>query len=115
MNLTGIKRFGTQDASECNTRNLREHYNWTGLLMDGSNENLKINLHKEIILHNNILGLFQKYNVTKDMDIFSEDTDYGDYWIVEQVMHKYQPKIVIHEINQQPGDRCLILEKQNVH
>ena len=28
--------FGTQDASECNTRNLRDHFNWSGLLMDGS-------------------------------------------------------------------------------
>ena len=31
----------------CNTRILRERYNWNGLQMDGSNENLEINLRKE--------------------------------------------------------------------
>ena len=75
--------------------------------MDGSNENLAINLHKEIILHENVADLFEKYKVSKsDLDIFSEDTDYADYWIVEKVMlNGYRPKIVVHEINQQPSHK----------
>ena len=55
--------FGTQNATEINTRYLRENFSWTGLLMDGSNENLQINLHKEIILHENVIDLFKKYGV----------------------------------------------------
>jgi hypothetical protein len=103
--------FGTQNGDEINTRFLRQKRNWTGLLMDGSNENPKINLHKEMILHSNVVQLFQKYKVPTDLDLFSEDTDYGDYWIVEQVMQKYSPKIVIHEINQQNPDKCVVIEK----
>ena len=104
--------FGTENAAQCNTRNLRENYNWTGLLMDGSNENLAINLHKEIILHSNIIELFEKHKVPMEFEIFSEDTD-GDYWIVEKVMTVYKPKIVIHEVNQQLPDRCVTVPKPN--
>jgi len=39
--------FGVENGMECNTRILREYYNWQGLQMDGSNENDKFNLRKE--------------------------------------------------------------------
>jgi len=45
------------------------------------------------------------------MDIFSEDTDYADYWIVEKVLTKYKPKIVIHEVNQQLPEKCVTVPK----
>lgn len=79
--------------------------------MDGSNQNHAINLHQEKISHTNILELFEKYEVPADLDIFSEDTDYGDYWIVEKVLtsNMYRPKIVIHEINQQTA--CVTVPK----
>ena len=103
--------FGTENAAQCNTRNLRENYNWTGLLMDGSNENQAINLYKETILHSNIIELFEKHKVPIEFEIFSEDTDYADYWIVEKVLTVYKPKIVIHEVNQQLPDRCVTVPK----
>ena len=78
-------------------------------MMDGSHQDLSINFHQEIILHSTILDLFEKYKVPIELDIFSEDTDYADYWIVEKVMTKYKPKIVIHEVNQQ--DRCVTVPK----
>lgn len=106
--------FGTESATECNTRNLRENFNWTGLLMDGNNEKLDINLHKERILHSNVVDLFKKYKVNKEFDLFSEDTDYADYWIVESVIKEYMPKIVIHEVNQQLPDRCVTIPKPAV-
>ena len=46
--------FGVESGNECNTRILREKYNWTGLLMDGSHENNTINLQKEFITKENI-------------------------------------------------------------
>ena len=58
--------------------------------MDGSNENPMINLHKESILHSNILSLFEKYRVPDDIDILSEDTDYADYHIVEEILKTYE-------------------------
>ena len=103
--------FGTQQGLECNTRNLRENYAWKGLLMDGLYENLSINLHKEPILHSNILELFEKYKIDKDFDLLSEDTDYADYWIVEKILTKYRPKIVVHEVNQQGPELCVTVPK----
>lgn len=34
---------------ECHSRNLRERHGWTGLIMDGSHENMAINLRKELV------------------------------------------------------------------
>jgi hypothetical protein len=59
--------FGASNGAECNTRYLREKYEWTGLLMDGYRAhapNPLINLRIETILHSNILGLFEKYKVS---------------------------------------------------
>jgi len=106
--------FGSENGNECNTRNLRENFNWTGLLMDGSHDNLTINLHKETITHLNILELFLKYNVTDNIDLLSEDTDYADYWIVEKILTKYRPKIVIHEVNQQLPEFCVTVPKSDL-
>jgi hypothetical protein len=103
--------FGTETGSEINTKYLKEKRNWKGVLMDGSNENIDINLHKEVILHSNILMLFKKYNVPEELDLFSEDTDYADYWIIEQVLTKYKPKIVVHEVNQQGPELCVTVPK----
>ena len=67
-----------------------------------------------MITHSNILDLFAKYNITDDtLDILSEDTDYADFWIVEKILTKYKPKIVVHEVNQQPPEMCVTVPKTN--
>ena len=53
--------FGVENGNECNTKILRENYNWIGLQMDGNNENISINLRKEFITKENIIDLFTKY------------------------------------------------------
>jgi hypothetical protein len=93
--------FGCGDGNEINTRFAREKYNWTGLLLSGFNENKEISLHKEMILHSNILGLFEKHSVPIELDLLSVDTDYADYWIMESIFTKYKPKVIVHEVNQQ--------------
>ena len=116
LNITNgfYVEFGTQSAKECNTRLLREKYNWTGLLMDGSFEKHSINLQKEKIHHSNIVQLLEKYNVPLELDLFSEDTDYADYWIMEAVfLANYRPKIVIVEVNQQPPHKCVTTKKSD--
>jgi hypothetical protein len=116
INFLGIENgtfveFGVQDGSETNTRILREKYKWKGLMMDSSIDNLSINKRQEIISYSNILNLLKIYKVDLNLDLFSEDTDYADYWIVEKVLTKYRPKIVIHEVNQQPPNLCVTVKK----
>jgi hypothetical protein len=73
--------FGVEDGLERNTREVMENSNYTGLLMDGSNSNPSINLHKEWIYSYNINQLFRKYEVPKQFDILSIDLDSFDYFV----------------------------------
>ncbi|EFN52194.1 hypothetical protein CHLNCDRAFT_139420 [Chlorella variabilis] len=91
--------FGTESGNECNTRILRDLLGWSGLLMDGSNDNPGINLHKESITPENINDLFAKYDVPEEFDVLSIDVDFDDYWIRKALDRKYRPRVVIMEVN----------------
>lgn len=91
--------FGVENGNECNTRILRDLPNWSGLLMDGSNENESINLRKEFITKENIVSLFQKYNVPKNINILSIDVDYNDFYILNEILKNYTCDIIICEYN----------------
>lgn len=92
--------FGVENGMECNTRILREKYNWNGLLMDGSNENLDINLKKEFITKENIVSLFEKYEVNKNLNLLCIDIDYNDFYVLQEILkNNYNPDIIISEYN----------------
>jgi hypothetical protein len=104
MQLVGLKsktfvEFGVEDGTECNTRILRERLGMTGLLMDGGNENASINLNKEFITMENVLGLFSKYKVDKSFDVLSLDVDMFDLWILREILKEYQPRVMVVETN----------------
>jgi FkbM family methyltransferase len=91
--------FGTQNGDECNTRILREKYDWYGLLMDGTYENNNINLKNEFITRENITNLFEKYNVPKQFNLLSIDIDYNDFYVLHKILEKYTMDIIILEYN----------------
>jgi hypothetical protein len=92
--------FGVETGMECNTRFLRENHNWSGLMMDGGTERPEIGLHKEMIHPDNVVSLFEKYGVQKRFGVFSEDTDYADYYLWRSVLDAgYRPRILISEHN----------------
>ena len=67
--------FGVENGLQCNTRFLRQHLDWKGLMMDGSNQNLDTNLHKEIISEKNINDLLTKYQTPSFFDLLSIDVE----------------------------------------
>jgi hypothetical protein len=91
--------FGVENGMECNTRILREKYNWNGLLMDGSNENTNINLQKEFLTKENIINLFKKYNVPKYINLLCIDIDYNDFYLAKKILKEYEADIIIVEYN----------------
>ena len=91
--------FGVENGYECNTRILREKYNWNGLQMDGSNENIAINLRKEFILRNNIINLLNKYNVPKHINLLSIDIDSYDFYILHEIVKHFTCDVIICEYN----------------
>ena len=92
--------FGVQTGIECNTRFLRENHNWSGLMMDGGNEQPEIGLYREMVHPDNVVFLFEKYGVQRKFGVFSEDTNYADYYIWRNVLDAgYRPRILIGEHN----------------
>ena len=91
--------FGVEDCTECNSRYLRTK-GWSGLLMDGSNENASINLHKEVITVRNVASLLRKYSVPSELDLLSIDTDCFDWWLLLKLFRaEFRPRAVIVEVN----------------
>lgn len=91
--------FGVYDGKECNTRILRENYNWMGLQMDGGHEDSLINLRKEFITKENIVELLVKYNVPKTINLLSVDIDFNDFYCLHEILKNYKCDIIICEYN----------------
>jgi hypothetical protein len=103
--------FGVQDYSESNTRFLLMNNNWSGLIMDGSKENIEkiksfpwfwkhdLNAEAQFIKLDNVNQLLSsaKYD---DLGLLHIDIDGVDYWIWEKInIEKLNPTIVIIEYN----------------
>jgi len=95
--------FGVQTGRQCNTRFLRQHLGWQGLMMDGSNENPAINLHREFITPSNINDLLAKYETPFLLDLLSIDVDFDDYFVWKAVLtaNRYKARVVTIEFNYQ--------------
>lgn len=102
--------FGVEDYTECNTRFLLMHDDWSGLIMDGSTENMEKLKKTSIYWKHDIeaIGVFiTKENINKvimkrgfheDIGILSIDIDGNDYWIWDAI-NCVKPCIVICEYN----------------
>jgi len=92
--------FGAVDGvSLSNTYLLRTEKKWNGLLLDGLYENHLINLHRRFIKKENIISLFEEFNVPQDLDFISIDIDGMDFYILEELLTKYKPSIIQIETN----------------
>ena len=92
--------FGSENGMEVNTRLLRELYGWHGHLLDGSQENPSIPLHKEFFTPSNIVGLMEKYNVGRELDVLSIDCDMDDFYVTREILVAgYRPRVLINEFN----------------
>ena len=56
--------------------------------------------HCEFITPNNIIPIFQKYNVPKDMYVLKIDIDGYDYSIIDTLLASYRPIFIVAEINE---------------
>ena len=92
--------FGSEAGAEVNTRILRDLYGWHGHLLDGSNEDPQISLHKEFFTPTNIASLLQKYQVSENLDVLSVDCDYDDFYVTREILLAgYRPRVLITEYN----------------
>ena len=73
---------------------------WNGLLLDVNFNNPAINLHKERVTPDNIVGLLEKYNVPHDADYISIDIDSVDAFVFYRILSSaYRPAVISSEYN----------------
>jgi hypothetical protein len=106
--------FGVENYTESNTRFLLTNNVWSGLVIDGSAENIEYirkdpiywasNLKAEhaFITKDNINKLLVSNGITGDIGLLSVDVDGNDYWIW-QAIDTISPRIVICEYNSHFG------------
>lgn len=102
--------FGVEKYTESNTRFLLINNNWSGLVIDGSEEDIEYikndpifwrhNLKAEcaFIDKENINSLIQRNGISGDIGLLSVDIDGNDYWVWEAI-NSVSPRIVICEYN----------------
>lgn len=113
--------FGVKDYRESNTRFLMMNDNWTGFVMDGSEENVarivsseyycRYELHAQaaFVDCDNINGLIAAQGFDRNVGLLHIDIDGNDYWIWEKI-EAVEPVVVIVEYNSLFGiDRAITI------
>lgn len=78
---------------------------WKSILIDADNRgNTNVKEHK--ITRENINSLLKQYKCPKDFDFLSIDLDGNDYWIIEEILKEYSPKLIVAEFNAAFGYDC---------
>lgn len=102
--------FGVEDYQESNTRFLLMNNNWSGLVIDGSEENVRkikqwetywkydLNAVAGFITKDNINSIILKAGIEGDIGLLSVDIDGNDYWILDAI-NCVSPRILICEFN----------------
>lgn len=118
VNQTFIE-FGIGDGKQCNSANLLLNFGWRGLMIEGNNEQAakatrffnnhpkvmgdQITVLNEFITKENINELFERSEITGEIDLLSIDIDGNDFWIWDAI-NIVDPRIVVIEYNASFGD-----------
>lgn len=106
--------FGVENYTESNTRFLLQNNNWSGLVIDGSKDNInyvkndpiywKYNLKAvcDFINKDNINDIIRNNGMIGDIGLLSIDLDGNDYWIWRSI-DVVNPAIVVVEYNSRFG------------
>lgn len=107
--------FGVEDYSEANTRFLLMNNNWSGLVIDGSKENIDrlrrwdllwkydLTAVDEFITRDNINQIISNAGFAGEIGILSIDIDGNDYWVLRAIKC-VKPCILICEYNNTFGN-----------
>ena len=112
LNINNKKfiEFGVENYSEANTRFLLQNDNWSGLILDSSNQNINFikkqdyywkydvrAVHK-FLSPENINEVIKSENFEGNIGLLSIDIDGNDYWILKAI-NVVKPDILIVEYN----------------
>lgn len=108
--------FGVENYQEANTRFLLVNNNWSGLVLDSSQENIEqirgskvywnynLKAVQAFITRDNINAILSKNGITGEIGLLSIDIDGNDYWVWKEI-DTVHPIIVIAEYNYRFGEK----------
>lgn len=108
--------FGVEDYTESNTRYLLLNNNWSGMVMDGSEENIKKIKEEswfwryELLAENlfvekdNINQFIKSHGFHDEIGLLNIDVDGNDYWIWKSI-EVVKPILVVMEYNSYFGSQ----------
>jgi hypothetical protein len=111
--------FGVESYLESNTRFLMQNRGWSGLVLDGSEQNISAIRRQEIywkhdliaetafVTRENINELISRHDMQGDIGFLGIDIDGNDYWVLEAI-DCVRPHILAIEFNPIFGDRHAI-------
>lgn len=104
--------IGAGDGEHLSNTRLLKLMGWDGLLIDSdSKTDNNIFIYKCFITKENILDVFKWNNIEIEFDLLSIDIDGNDYWILEKILGKYKPRVIIAEFNSMlPVDSSLSIK-----
>lgn len=84
---------------------------WTGLDLEASSQSEEefakiymdyplVKFHLDKVTPLNVNQLLQAYNIPKDFGVLSLDIDGYDYFVLQNLLQEYRPRIIITEINE---------------
>lgn len=97
--------FGSMGLQDSNTQYLRA-LGWQGVWLDIMNADPSLNLHKQKMTPDNVLDVFQRHGVPKDVDFVSIDVDSCDLWILMKLTgpnSHFRPRVIQVEYNRHFG------------
>ena len=116
--------FGVENYEEANTRLLLEKDNWSGLVIDSSENNINyIKSQNYFWRHNltalshfisaeNINEILKENNLKGEIGVLSIDTDGNDFWIWKEIS-QIKPVILVIEYNAKLGSEKSLSIKYN--
>jgi hypothetical protein len=116
--------FGVENYTEANTIFLLKHRQWSGLIIDGSPENIE-SIYRgnmfwrydlladcSFITKENINAVIQRNGISGDIGLLSVDIDGNDYWVWDAI-DSVQPRIIVCEYNSLFGPTAKISTPYN--
>jgi hypothetical protein len=106
--------FGVEDYKQANTRFLLINNNWSGLVIDGSEENVSriksdyvywnynLKAVTSFVTKENINSLLKENGLSGEIGLLSIDIDGNDYWVWDSI-DVINPTIVVVEYNYRFG------------
>lgn len=120
--------FGVSNGLQNNTANLILN-GWKGAWIEGSKKDCEkiarkfdavvasgvLKLKNSLVTRENIVQLFEEFEVPSAFELLCIDIDGNDYWIMETLLKKYKPKIIVIEYNATYPPNFKWVMKYNAH